>query len=385
MKRFLVIALLSMLTSGCTWFTSYFSGDDNIDPPKELTDLKNKILIKKIWSVDTGKGSGEQLLRLVPAVEKESVYVATRDGSILAYAMNTGKQIWETNTDNKISAGPGVGSGIIVVGTRNAEVIAYNNSSGKQIWVTKVSSEVLSVPVVGQDVVVVRTADGRVTALDVKLGKILWEFQKSEPSLTLRGTSKPVISNGNVLSGFDNGKLISISIKEGRQNWQRKIAIPRGRTELQRIIDLDADPVVNKGVIYAAAYQGNVAALNEQDGSIIWRRKISSYAGLSVKGENIFLTDATGQVWSLHTGNGASLWRQNAFLWRSLTSPVVLGSYIVVGDFEGYLHFLDQADGHQLARVRADSDGIQVPPVVMNDMLISLGKGGELTVFKVKL
>jgi len=384
MKRLLVIALFSMLTSGCTWLTNYFSGDENIDPPKELTELKNAITIEKIWSVSTGQGSGEQLLRLVPALNNQNVYVASRDGSVLAYSLKTGEPVWETKTVNKISAGPGVGLGMVVVGTRNAEVIAYDVSSGKQVWVTKVSSEVLSVPEVKQNSVVVRTSDGRVTALSAKQGKILWEFQQREPSLTLRGTSKPIISEGNVYSGFDNGQLISINIKQGRQNWQKKVAVPRGRTELQRIIDLDADPVISKGIIYAAAYQGNVAALSQQDGSIIWRRKISSYAGLSVKGENIFLTDATGQVWSLHNTNGASLWRQDALQWRSLTAPVVLGRYIIVADFEGYVHFLDQADGHQLARARADTDGIQVPPVVMNDILVTLGKGGELTAFKVK-
>ena len=384
MKRFLVIVIFSIMTGGCTWFTSYFSGDDNIDPPKKLTELKNKISVENIWSTNIGQGSGEQLLRLVPAIEGDHVYVASRDGNIMSYAILSGQQKWETKTNNKISAGPGAGEGLVVVGTRNAEVIAYNKTTGKQVWLAKVSSEVLSVPVIQDNTVVIRTSDGRVTALDSKQGKIKWEFQKREPSLTLRGTSKPVISSGRVISGFDNGELISITLKQGRQSWQKKVGIPRGRTELQRIIDLDADPVISNGVIYAAAFQGNIAAINESDGNIIWSRKISLYAGLDVKDENIYLTDATGQVWSLHNKNGASLWRQAALQRRSLTAPVVFKAYVVIADFEGYLHFLDQTDGHQVARVQGDSSGIQVAPVVKGNVLISLGKSGELAAFKIK-
>jgi len=384
MKRFLIIILISSMTSGCTWLTSYFSGDDNREPPKQLTELKAKVAVNKLWSVSAGKGSGDQLLRLVPTLDNNRVYIASRDGNLLAYDLKSGKQVWETPTGNKISAGPGAGEGLVVIGTRNAEVAAYDSANGKQLWVAKVSSEVLSVPEIKEDVVVVRTADGRVTALSAKQGKRLWEFQKREPSLTLRGTSKPVINAGNVYCGFDNGQLISITLAKGRQNWQRKVAIPRGRTELQRMIDLDADPVIDNGVIYAAAFQGNLAAINQSDGSIIWRRKMSSHAGLSVKDEHVFITDASSQVWSLHIKNGASLWRQDALQWRSLTAPVVYGQYVVVADFEGYIHFLDQLDGHQVARVRGDSDGIQVAPVVNANIMISLGKGGELTAFEIK-
>ncbi|NOY67468.1 MAG: outer membrane protein assembly factor BamB [Gammaproteobacteria bacterium] len=383
MKRFLVIIFISTLTSGCTWITSYFSGDDNSTPPSKLTELKGKVNVEKIWSVSIGKGSGEQLLRLIPVIEDEKIYVASRDGNILSFTLGTGKQVWKTETKNKISAGPGVGLGVVVVGTRKAEVVAYDSSTGKQIWLTKVSSEVLSVPQISLNTVVVRTTDGRVTAMDLKQGKILWEFQKREPSLTLRGTSKPVISSGYVISGFDNGQLVSINLKSGRQNWQRKVGIPKGRTELQRIIDLDADPVISNGVIYIAAFQGNIAAISERDGDVIWRRKISLFAGLTVKDENIYLTDATDQVWSLHTRNGASLWRQDALLWRSLTAPVAWGKYIVVADFEGYLHFLDQKDGHQVSRIQADSSGIQVSPIVKGNILVSLGKSGEMIAYKI--
>jgi len=383
MKKYILVFLMSLSLGGCTWITDYFGGDSNEEPPKPLAEIKNAIEIEQVWSVTTGKGSGEQLLRLTPAIDSDKVYVASRDGNLIAYNVSNGEKIWEKETGKKISAGPGVGEGLVLVGTRNAEVIAFQIADGKQLWSAKVSSEVLSVPVVSDDTVAVRTADGRVLGLSAQQGKQLWSFYKREPSLTLRGTSKPVIVNGMVISGFDNGQMIAMGLKDGRQIWRRKLAIPRGRTELERIVDLDADPVVDKGVIYVAAFQGKVSAIRQTDGQLFWQRDLSAYNSLSVNKKSLFVTDATSQVWSLHTVNGASLWRQDQLQYRSLTAPAVMGNYVVVGDFEGYLHWLSLEDGHLAARMRGDSDGFSVAPVISGNMLISYGRDGGLTAFKV--
>ncbi|HEC29394.1 MAG TPA: outer membrane protein assembly factor BamB [Gammaproteobacteria bacterium] len=385
MKKVVLIYSITLLLGGCTWFTNYFSGDDNIEPPEKLVELTNTIRLDKIWSVSTGSGSGERLLRLTPALSANHVYVSSRDGHLASYDINTGNRIWEVDTKKKISAGPGVGFGLVLLGTRDGRLLAYQSADGKPLWSVKLTSEVLSVPEIKGDTIIVRTGDGRLTALSAKDGKKIWDFKKREPALTLRGTSKPLIVDDMVLSGFDNGQLVSLSLKEGRQIWRRKVAIPRGRTELERIVDLDADPVIDdKGVIYVAAFQGNVAAINLADGRLIWRRELSSYAGLTVGGDHLFVTDDRSQLWSLHTKNGASLWRQDKLQRRSLTAPVVFGKYVVVGDFEGYLHWLDQSDGRIVARMRGDSNGFSVSPVTNGKILISLGKGGELSAFQLK-
>jgi len=383
MKLYAVL-LFSLMLNGCSWITDYLGGDENVEPPKELVEIKNAIPLEKIWSQSTGVGSGDQLLRLTPAVNNNLVFVATRDGHLSAYNLEDGEQIWDVETKQQITAGPGVGSGYVLAGTRNAEVIAHQAIDGKPLWTMKLTSEVLSVPEISKDIAIIRTSDGRVTALNLEDGSKIWDFQKTEPSLTLRGTSKPVIANGSVISGFDNGQLFSVSLTDGHQLWQHSVAIPRGRTELERIVDLDADPVVADGVVYAAAFQANVAAISLGQGQLIWKRELSSYTGLSIMGPQLYVTDASSQIWALHVSNGASLWRQDQLQYRFLTAPVTHDQYVVVGDFEGYLHWLKQDDGTIVARMRADTKGFSVNPVVSNDILISLGKGGELTAFKLK-
>jgi len=379
-----VVLICSLMMNGCTWITEYLSGDENVEPPKELVELKNAIPLEKSWSVSTGVGSGEQLLSLTPAVFNKQVFIATRDGHLIAYKLSNGDQIWDAETKQQITAGPSVGSGVVLAGTRNADVIAYNADDGKPLWTSKLSGEVLSVPEINKDIAVIRTSDGRVTALKLKDGSKIWDFQKAEPALTLRGTGKPVISNNSVISGFDNGQLFSISLDEGRQNWRYTVAVPRGRTELERIVDLDAAPVIDNGVVYVAAFQGNISAITLDQGQLIWKRDLSSYAGLDILGPQLYVTDATSQIWALHVRNGASLWRQDQLQYRFLTAPVTHDKYVVVGDFEGYLHWMTQEDGKIVARMRGDSDGFSVNPVVAGETLISLGKGGELTAFKLK-
>ena len=382
MKPYVIVIALSLMLNGCTWITDYLSGDDNIEPPKELLELKNAIDIEKIWSVSTGDGSGEQLLRLTPAVADGRVFVATLDGHLTAYKIENGEQIWDMETSQMLTAGPGVGSGLVLAGTRSAEVIAHRADDGKAVWTTRLSSEVLSVPEIRKDIAIIRTSDGRVTALNLEDGKKLWDVYKKEPSLTLRGTSKPLIVNDSVISGFDNGLLVAMSLSDGHQLWQRRVAVARGRTELERVVDLDADPVASNGIVYAAAFQANIAAISLLDGQLIWQRELSSHAGMAVNDSQLYITDSTSQVWALHVRNGASLWRQDQLQYRSLTAPVVFGEYVVVGDFEGYLHWLKQDNGEVVARMRGDSEGFSVSPVVAGDILISLGKDGEMNAFK---
>lgn len=382
MKFYVILIALSMLLNGCTWISEYLSGDDNAEPPKELLELKNAIDIEKIWSVSTGDGSGEQLLRLTPAVVDERVFVATLDGHLSAYNIKNGEQIWNTETSQKITAGPGIGSGLVLAGTRSAEVIAHRADNGEAVWSTKLSSEVLSVPEIRKEVAIIRTSDGRVTALNLENGEKLWDFYKKEPSLTLRGTSKPLIVNDSVISGFDNGLLVAISLSDGRELWQRRVAVARGRTELERVVDLDADPVISDGIVYAAAFQANIASINVLDGQLIWQRELSSHAGMAVSDSQLYITDSSSQVWALHVRNGASLWRQDQLQYRTLTAPVVFGDYVVVGDFEGYIHWLNQDNGEVVARMRGDSDGFSVRPVVAGETLITLGQDGEMNAFK---
>jgi outer membrane protein assembly factor BamB len=381
MIRIVVSALLAVaLLGGC----AMFGDDDNSEPPAKLESFEQKVRLRSVWSRDTGDGTDEQLVRLVPTVVGDRVYVADRNGSVRAYQLENGKELWRAKTRVAVSAGPGVGDGVVLVGSSEAELVALDADTGEERWRTLVSSEVLSVPHVYSGVVIVQSVDGNIAGLNLDSGDRLWLHDGSVPVLTLRGTSTPLVGEGFVLAGFASGKMIALEVETGREVWDNVIAVPQGRSELQRIVDIDADPLVSEGVLYVTSYQGRLAAIGLENGRLLWDRDMSSYAGLAVDRQQIFVSDADSEVWALDRSSGASLWKQNAFRRRSLTAPAVVDEYVAAGDFEGYLHLISRFDGSLAGRQRVDSKGIQAKPIVLGDRILVLGSGGKLVLYQVE-
>ena len=269
-----------------------------------------------------------------------------------------------------------------MVGTLDGEVLAIDADSGELAWRQRVSSEVLAAPAVASGVVVVRTQDGKLVGLAATDGTRLWVYDRAVPALSLRGTSSPVTSAGAVIAGLDNGLLVALALKDGALLWESRIATPRGRSELERLVDIDGDPVVADGVIYVVTYQGRVAAVERAGGRVQWRRDMSSYVGLDVATRSLFITDDESLVWSIDRDNSASVWRQDKLARRALTPPTEFGPHVAVGDFEGYVHLLDRDDGRLAGRVRVDGDGLASAPVVAGDLLLVYGRGGTLTALR---
>jgi outer membrane protein assembly factor BamB len=382
--RYRVLALLWLpLLGGCAWITNYFSGTDNTPPPTPLTAIKPQLKVEKLWSVDLGAGSKERELRLTPAVSGDKVFIADRKGTVRAVGLNAGRRIWNVDVKAPISAGPGYGDGLVLVGTSDARVLALHAADGRVAWQSAVSSEVLSVPRAGDGVVVVRTVDGRLTGLSEKDGKRLWVYDRGEPILSLRGTSSPVLAGNRVVAGFDNAHLVALSLRDGRVLWDQTIAFPHGRSELERLVDIDGNPVVSDDTVYVVSYQGRVAALTLDGGRLLWSRDMSSFAGLAVGRQRVYITDDESRVWALDRQSGASFWKQDKLKWRGLTAPALSGGAVVVGDSAGYLHWLSTDDGHIVARARAGESGFASAPVAVGDRLLVFGEDGALTAFKV--
>lgn len=381
MKRFVSLLLIAGTLSGCSLFTD----DDNSEPPAELESFKKQVRLVSLWSRDTGEGAREQRVKLVPAVHRERVYAADRSGSVLAYELDSGKQVWHSKTGLAVSAGPGVGDGMVLVGSSEADLVALDSGNGEELWRTSVSSEILSVPQVSDGVVVVQTVDGNIAGLDADDGSRLWVHDRSAPVLTLRGTSTPLVVQSVVLAGFANGKMTALEIQSGRQLWEVAVAVSRGRSELQRIVDLDSDAVILDGVLYVSSYQGRLVAISLQGGRTLWNRDMSTYAGIAADNQQVYVSDADSEVWALDRRTGASLWKQGELRRRDLTGPGVTGEYVSVGDFEGYIHLLTQAEGIVAGRTRVDSAGIQAAPVALfGDRLLVLGAGGKLVLYQIE-
>jgi outer membrane protein assembly factor BamB len=383
MKRLLSIALSTLLLSGCSSMNplNWFAADEPTDPPAELTEIENPIALNTLWSRSVGGGTDEKRINLVVVVDLDRLYLAQRDGSVMAVEAASGKELWQTDTGLALAGGPGVGEGLVLVGTSDAEVVALDAENGEERWRARVSSEVLSVPKIAQNVVVVHTIDGKLFGLDALDGSQIWAYDRSVPVLTLHGSSSPVISGDKVICGFSNGKLVALNLASGAVLWESSVGIPRGRTELERMVDIDGDPLVKDGVIFVTSFQGDMVAVDESSGSVYWRRKLSAFVGPGIDWRGLYVSDAQGQVWGVDYNNGTALWKNKKLLNRWLTSPAVLGDYVVVGDLEGYLHWLSSRDGRLLARVRVGDAPITARPMVYDGRLYVLGDGGTLAAF----
>ena len=356
---------------------------DNSIPPAELVDFEPTFELQELWSGRYGKGVENLYIQLIPERYEQHVFTADRDGRMIALDAETGDEIWsERDKRLKISGGPGAGSGLVVVGTSDAEVVARDAASGEEKWRTRVSSEVLAPPRIERSTVVIRTGDGKLIALDVNTGKRKWIYDRSIPTLTLRGTSPPIIFEGMVIAGFDNGRLVALDLESGKQIWEQRIAIPSGRSDLERMVDIDAEPAVHDGIAYVASFQASVAAVGVYDGQLQWTREISSHSVLAVDDERVYVTDSMGYVWALDRTTGSSIWKQEGLRARGVTGPALFDRYVIVGDYEGYLHWLDRSTGEFANRTQIDDERIIVPARSIGDSLLGFSSSGVLTAYR---
>ena len=380
-----LVGLLPGMLAGCStmgdWSRSILGGEDNAEPPAPLVDIEDPVPLKKLWSASVGVGDDRQFINLVPAVDDSQVFVANRKGRVAAFDAETGKENWSVKTEVAISAGPGAGEGIVLVGTSDAEVLALSAVDGTLLWKTEVSSEVLSVPQIDLDKVIVQTVDGNVAGLDAEDGREIWVHDRSIPVLTLRGTSSPAVQHGLVVVGYANGKLAALSVEKGFDVWETSITVPQGSSEIDRMVDIDGDPIIVGGAVYVTTYQGRVAVVDIQNGNPGWTRDMSSNVGLGVDFSQVYVTDDQSHVWALSRSTGASEWMVETLDNRGLTAPEPFGDYVAVGDVEGYVHLLSRYDGHIAARVKVDGKGIRSRLLTRNEVLYVYGNSGKLAAF----
>ncbi len=378
MRLFYTGLLLSVLAlSGCS--------DDDIDiyEPDPLVDLDNKFSTEVLWSTDIGDEALDKTAKISPVYAYEKIFVAGNDGSVAAVNPENGKIIWKTELGVPVGGGPAVSSQLVAVGTQSGEVIVLDAEKGTEKWRRTVSSEVISSPAIGDGYVVVRTVDGKVTAFDLA-GEQKWFYDQSMPKLTLRGNSAPVIVGGGVVSGFSNGKLAVFLLENGQIAWEKTITAPSGRSEIQRLVDVDIKPMVAGKNIYVAAYNGNLVSVKANNGETVWQRELSTFQEITLSNLMLLVTHENSYVSAVNRSNGVMLWTQKDLHRRQLSAPVSVGDYVVVTDFEGYLHWLSRKDGSLLSRREIDSDGIGAEPLVINDKVILLSYSGTLYAVKKK-
>lgn len=375
MKRYLaLICCAALIAAGC-------DKDEEVDPPAELVDIQPELKVERLWSVGVGDAGKHMRLSLGIAADDTTVYVAARNGVVHAIDAANGRTRWKADTELALSAGPGSGAGLVVLGTSDGEVAALEAVDGRQRWRVKVSGEVLSAPLVAGDRVVVRTLDGRMRALSAADGRELWLVEELVPRLSLRGAAAPVASGDIVICGFDTGKLLAVSLATGETLWQTQVSSPSGRTELERLADVDAAVRIDGADVYAVGYQGRVVMLALESGQVWWGREMSSYRGLALDEDQVYVSAADGAVVALRRRDGSVVWQQDALHQRGLGTPAADGRAVVVGDFEGYLHWLDRDSGRIVARDRPGDRAIGAP-LLVNDRLFVLDVDGKLVAYR---
>ncbi|MGR8930392.1 MAG: outer membrane protein assembly factor BamB [Gammaproteobacteria bacterium] len=397
-KNRLLVVLLAGLPffSGCTALEAgrdlvtglaetILGDDDSSDPPAELTEYQAELKIDILWKESVGGGADKQLLKLIPAIRNDRIYAADHNGRLQAHNTADGNLIWEADSELPYSAGPGLGSNVVVMGCTSGEVAGFDIVNGERKWITAVPSEVQAVPVIAKGTVIVRTTDGKVVALREADGSQLWVSESSVPALSVRGASTPLIVNDTVFIGSANGKLQALQLRDGKNLWETTIAMPSGRSEIERLVDLDVDPTDNRGAIFIASFTGGTSAAAEVDGDVIWRNpEVSSYAGISSDFRYLYVTDTQSEVLQLDQRSGTALWKQKSLHNRRLTAPIVYGNYVVAGDYQGYVHWLSTHDGRLLARTQVSDSPIEAKPVVEGGIVYIYAKDGTLAALKAK-
>lgn len=379
MKRVLLITLISLVgLAGCHSFKK-----ENVQPPTPLAkDFKPTVQVTRLWRTSVGDGAGESGVRLRPSVVDGVLYADSTDGKLAAIDASSGKTLWSKSSrthgwfgwgdknrkDAMYAGGPVVAGDLLAVGTLDGHVYGVNAKDGSPRWEAELDSEVLASPAIAGDLVVVRTEDGRVYGLDAATGKRRWVYdQGNVPLLSLRGNGGLLVANGVVFFGSDDCKLIALRLDNGTKLWEQRLASGEGRTEIDRLDDVDGSVLLDGTTLYAAAYHGNLAAVDGPSGRPLWAHPFSSFDSLALGGNAIFGVDDNSQVWAFDKAGGADIWKNAALKYRWLSGPAVQGDYVVVGDMEGYVHWLQTGDGALAARERLSKKAIRAQPLVVGD------------------
>lgn len=357
------------------------SKEKDVDPPSELVDIATTLDVRRAWNASAGGQKEAMRLGLGAAIDAGRVYGAGHDGDVIAMELASGRSAWRIRTKLPLAGGAGAGGGLVVVGSNDGDVVALDAADGSERWRVRIAGEVLSAPAVSSSTVIVRTVDGRVRALSTADGRELWVNEQAVPRLSLRGAAAPVIAGDVVVCGFDNGKVVAFALASGDVLWEAAVAPPRGRTELERLNDIDAVVRVDGDDIFVVGFQGRVARLSLESGQLWWSRELSSHRGLTIDAESVYVSTSDGEVVAMQRRTGVETWRQSALLRRGLSAPAVIDGAVAVADFEGYVHWLDAATGELRARTKAGGR-VSAAPQVADGTVVVVDDAGRISAFR---
>ncbi|WP_273205974.1 outer membrane protein assembly factor BamB [Marinobacter subterrani] len=378
LKRGVFALLLLAGLAGC-------STTDTYEQPVPVPDIEATAEFEEIWSMSVGDGHDGDFLYLAPLNAGERIFAASADGELYSVDPENGKVIWENPLEDRVFSGLGGDANHLYLTTENADLVALSREDGSEIWRKSLPTEVLSAPQSNGSLVVVQTIDGQVLGFNAADGEKRWQYDGSVAVLSIRGAAAPLVGGDVVIASFANGNMIALSADTGQPLWQYEVGQPEGRTELERLVDVDGQPLVVETALLVVGYQGKLALVDIRTGQEIWSREASSLYSPMIGDGDIYLSSANGELVALRGSDRKELWVQDRLAWRQLTQPMVYEDYLVVGDYEGYLHAVDRKDGKLVAQLEFDDEGIRVPAQrLANGNLLVFGNSGKMAVFQVK-
>src|SRR5882757_2686787 len=359
------------------------SKDKDVDQPTKLTDFNATLKAERVWTASVAdKGAKPLRLGLGLSIDGNRVYAAGRKGEVAAFDLQSGRAVWRTKTKLALSGGPGSGAGLVVVGSTFGDIVALNPTTGAVIWKVRLNGEVLSAPAISERLIAIRTVDGKLHGIAPKDGQELWSTEQQVPRLSLRGTASPVLTGDLVLSGFDNGKVEAVNVSDGSVAWETTVSPPHGKTELERMDDVDSTVRVSGPDVYAVGFQGRISMLALDTGQTWWSHDASSFRALGLDDNSIYVSTSDGDVVALRRRTGTEIWRQKALAHRRLSAAVETDSAIVTADYQGYVHWLDKATGALAARASTGKVRISNTPVVAGNLVLVVNDTGKITAFR---
>lgn len=385
--RIIGIAACVLALGGCSTIRGWFGGKGGKEAkPAALVEFTPTTTVSRVWSANLGPGEIRIGARQRPVVADGRVYAAGSGAAVRALDLQTGQQVWTWagDKDARFAGGPGVGEGTVAVGSLNGDVVALDATTGAEKWKAKVLNEVIAAPAIGGGMVFVRSNDGRVTAFDAGNGEPRWSWRSDMPALTVRGNAPLTLGPGYVFVGTDNGRVVALSAADGAEVWGLTVAQPEGRSELDRMNDIDGAPLLEGTTLYASSYKPQTMAIDAPTGRPLWvQQGQGGVGGIGFNGSRLAVTDAQDVVWALDATSGAPMWKQPSYPRRALTAPAIIGNHVVAGDYDGYLHWFSLDDGHMSARVRVSRKPLRAQPVVADGLLLAQDTDGNLSAYRV--
>jgi outer membrane protein assembly factor BamB len=384
LKKLSLLLICTLLLQACNQLDDYFLGKDNTPIPENLPPSMSQISLVQAWKVNVGAKSGRMHEKLSPAVQGHQIYIAMPGGQVQDRDIRTGELYWQQNYKSGFTSGPAISEGVIALGSHHAGLMLLNQKNGQLLWKKKLSGELLAKPLIVSGKVIVKTVDGNLYAFETKTGRKIWHWQHGSPELILKASSSPIMIPPHlVLVGYADGKLDAIDINTGNLIWQKGLVYASGATDVDRLVDIDADPILYRNMLLLGSYQGLVGALSLDNGEFVWKKPASIYQNMSLGAGRLYIADDNGIIWSINPNNGQINWKQIHLKARGLTSPIWTPNGLVIADKTGMIHVLSTGDGGLIGRASV-SGSISTNPVVYEHRVLILTEQGQLYAFDIQ-